>query len=137
MGRETQASTVMVVDDEPRACHLFAKILSEEGYQVVTASSGARALTMAAETRFDAVLLDLVMPDLDGVETLRELRRRGHRSTVIVLTAQGSLSTAREAMKLGVYDYITKPFNLDYLKSVLREGLENRSAGAEHGECAP
>jgi len=126
MNRDSQA-TVMVVDDEPRACRLLEKILSEEGYRVVMATSGEGALTLAAQARPDAILLDLVMPDVDGVATLRELRRQGHWSTVIVLTARGRLDTAREAMRLGAYDYITKPFNLGYLKSVLKEGLERRS----------
>jgi DNA-binding response OmpR family regulator len=125
----------MVVNDEPRVCRLLEEILSEEGYRVVSATSCARALTIAAETRPELILLEIVTPGLDGVAILRELRQRGHESAVIVLTAQGTLQTAREAMTLGAYDYITKPFNLDFLKSVLREGLENGLPGWKGNAC--
>lgn len=129
--------TVMVVDDEPRVCQLFEKILHEEGYHVITATSGRQALVLAPEAKPQLILLDIVMPDMDGVATLRELRRRGHRGAVVMLTAQGTLQTAREAMMLGAYDYITKPFNLEFLKSVLREGLKDRHCGWRKSACAP
>lgn len=129
-------ATVMVVNDEPRVCRLMEEILTGEGYRVVSATNGPRALAVAAETRPDLILLEVVMPGLDGMGILRELRQRGHAGTVIMLTAQGTLQTAREAMTLGAYDYITKPFNLDFLKSVLREGLENRLPGWKGNVCA-
>lgn len=127
--------TVMVVNDEPRVCRLLEEILSQEGYRVVSATSGPRALAVAAEARPDIILLEIVIPGLDGVAILRELRQRGHDSTVIMLTSQGTLQTAREAMTLGAYDYITKPFNLDFLKTVLREGLENDLPGWKGHAC--
>ncbi len=129
--------TVMVVDDEPRVCQLFERILVEEGYLVVTATSGRQALALAAEASPALVLLDIVMPGMDGVATLRELRRQGHTCPVVMLTAQGTLQTAREAMKLGAYDYITKPFNLEFLKSVLREGLGDLGRSRKESACAP
>jgi DNA-binding NtrC family response regulator len=131
MSNDPQA-TVMVVDDEPRVGRLFERILSEEGYRVMTATSGQRALRLAEEAHPDVILLDIVMPGLDGLATLRALREQGHRGTVIVLTAQGTLQTAREAMTLDAYDYITKPFSLDFLKSVLRQGIEQKSAACAH-----
>lgn len=118
-------ATIMIVDDEPRACQLFEKILREEGYRVVTATSGQLALELVSEARPQLILLDIVMPEMDGLATLKELRRQRYSCTVILLTAQGTLQTAREAMMLGAYDYITKPFNLEFLKSVVREGLKN------------
>lgn len=129
--------TVMVVDDEPRVCRLFEKILREEGYQVISAVSGRQALALAPETEPHIILLDIVMPDMDGVTTLRELRQRGHLGAVIMLTARGNLKTAREAMMLGAYDYITKPFNLEFLKSVLRDGLKDCRGGQKERACAP
>ena len=125
--------TVMVVDDEPRVLEVLEKILGEEGYLVVTAASGERALALAAEASPDLIVLDIVMPGMDGVATLRELRRRGQRSPVIMLTAQGTVQTAREAMVLGAHDYITKPFNLEFLKSALREGLQDGPVGGREG----
>ena len=125
---------VMVVDDEPRICQIFERVLGEEGYRVVTAASGEQALALAAEARPDLIVLDIVMPGMDGVATLRELRKRGHRAAVIMLTAQGTVETAREAMTLGAWDYVTKPFNLEFLKRVLREGL--RASQEPRGERA-
>ena len=131
-------ATIMVVDDEPRACRLFEKILREENYQVVTATSGRQALALASEVQPHLILLDIVMPEMDGVATFRELRRLGYFGMVIMLTAQGTLHTAREAMMLGAYDYITKPFNLEFLKSVVREGLRvHRHEGRKGHACAP
>jgi DNA-binding response OmpR family regulator len=130
-------ATIMVVDDEPRACQLFEKILGEDGYQVVAVTSGRHALARASEAQPELILLDIVMPEMDGVATLRELRRLGHLCPVIMLTAHGTLQTAREAMMLGAYDYITKPFNLEFLKSVLRAGLNDRHpAGRRERACA-
>jgi DNA-binding NtrC family response regulator len=131
------SATVMVVDDEPRACQLFEKILQEEGYQVVTASSGRQALALASEAPPQLILLDIVMAEPDGLATLRELRRQGHACAVIILTAHGTLQTAREAMMLGAYDYITKPFNLEFLKFAVREGLKDHAHdGRRESACA-
>jgi len=131
-------ATIMVVDDEPRACRLLEKILREENYQVMAATSGRQSLALAAEVHPQLIVLDIVMPDMDGVATFRELRRLGHLGTVIMLTAQGTLQTAREAMMLGAYDYITKPFNLEFLKSVVREGLRVHRPDEQKGRaCAP
>ena len=128
-------ATVLVVDDEPGVCRLFEKVLREEGYRTIVASSGREALELAGDAQPDLILLDIVMPGMDGVETLRELRRRGHAAVVIMLTAQGSLQTAREAMLLGAYDYVTKPFNLEFLKTVLRAGLSKRCGRRRENAC--
>jgi DNA-binding response OmpR family regulator len=128
-------ATVMVVDDEPRVGLLFEKVFAEEGYQVLTATSGRRALALVAAAPPDLILMDIVMSDLDGMATLRELRRRHYLGPVILLTAHGTLKTAREAMALGAYDYITKPFRLDFLKAVLREALRSYPEGRDDA-CA-
>lgn len=128
--------TIMIVDDEPCVCELLGAILREEGYAVLTAPSGADAVALAAAAEPELILLDMVMPGMDGMATLRELRRRGHRNVVVILTAHGSLQTAREAMQLGAYDYVTKPFNLDFLKSVLREGARDAAEQLRRDACA-
>ena len=131
--------TVMVVDDEPQVCQLLEKILREEGYQVLVAQSGRDALALAtgARPQIFLFLLDIVMPDMDGMATLRELRRQGHQGEVVIITAQGTVQTARQAMLLGAFDYITKPFNLELLKSVVREALRDRLEEQRELECAP
>lgn len=129
--------TVMVVDDEPQACQFLEKILREEGYEVLVAQSGRDALALATGARPQIFLLDIVMPDMDGMATLRELRRQGHQGEVVIITAQGTVQTARQAMLLGAFDYITKPFNLELLKSVVREALRDRLEEQRELECAP
>jgi|RifCSP16_2_1023846.scaffolds.fasta_scaffold144302_2 DNA-binding NtrC family response regulator len=131
------AATVMVVDDEPRFCQLLERILLEDGYRVVSATSGRQALMLAREAEPQLVLLDVVMPEMDGIETLRRLRTMEKKSVVVMLTAHGTVETAREAMLLGAYDYLTKPFSLELLRSVLREGIEERSHGRRDRACAP
>jgi DNA-binding response OmpR family regulator len=121
--------TIMVVDDEPMVCQILERILGEEGYRVVTAASGRDAVAIASQGAPHLILLDIVMPEMDGIETLHELRRQGYRGVVIMLTGRGTLQTAREAMLLGAFDYITKPFDVDFLKAVLREGLKDRLQG--------
>jgi DNA-binding response OmpR family regulator len=126
--------TILVVDDEPAICRSLRKILRKEGYQVVIASSGRQALELAAQSPPQLVLMDVMMPGLDGVSALRELRTHGHQEPVIMLTGHGTLQTAREAMLLGACSYITKPFDLETLRLALREGLEGRQV---EGACAP
>jgi len=117
---------VLVADDEPRITKLVSLALSNEGFRVVTASSGEEALRRAEEVRPDIVLLDIVMPDIDGIEVMRQLRER--RSVpVILLTAKGSTSDKAKGLDLGADDYVAKPFDLDELaarvRAVLRRAL--------------
>src|ERR1700743_2429491 len=97
-------STVMVVDDEPRVLAMFEKIFTEEGYDVISVTGGRRALMLVAAAPPDLILMEIAMSYLDGMATLRELRRRQYLGPVILLTPHGTLATAREAMALGAYD---------------------------------
>ena len=128
---------ILVVDDEPQTCALCARILRREGYDVVIATSGREALALASETQPALILLDVMMPDMDGVATLKELKRQGHRRPIVMLTGHATLQTAREAMLSGAYEYITKPFDLELLKSVLREGIEDRPSRRMEQACVP
>src|SRR5512135_1252697 len=122
---------VLVADDEPRITKLVAIALSEEGFRVVTASGGEDALAKAEEIRPDIVLLDIVMPDLDGIEVMRQLReRRG--VPVILLTAKGSTADKAKGLDLGADDYIAKPFHPDELAARVRAVIR-RSSGAQPG----
>jgi two-component system, OmpR family, KDP operon response regulator KdpE len=118
---------VLVADDEPRITRLVAMALTEEGFRVITAPNGREALDMADEYRPDVVLLDVVMPGLDGIEVMRELRER--RSVpVILLTARGSTADKAKGLDLGADDYIAKPFHPDVLVARVRSVLR-RSTG--------
>ena len=122
---------VLVADDEPRITKLVSLALSDEGFRVVTASSGEEALKKAEEIRPDIVLLDIVMPDIDGIEVMRQLRER--RSVpVILLTAKGATSDKAKGLDLGADDYVAKPFDLDELAARVRAVLR-RALGAAPG----
>ena len=122
---------VLVADDEPRITKLVSIALSEEGFRVVTANSGEEALLKAEEVRPDIVLLDIVMPDLDGIEVMRQLRER-RPVAVILLTAKGSTADKAKGLDLGADDYIAKPFHPDELAARVRAVLR-RSSGAAPG----
>jgi two-component system, OmpR family, KDP operon response regulator KdpE len=122
---------VLVADDEPRITKLVSIVLTEEGFRVVTANGGEEALKKAEEIRPDIVLLDIVMPDLDGIEVMRQLRER-RPVAVILLTAKGSTADKSKGLDLGADDYIAKPFHPDELAARVRAVLR-RSSGASPG----
>jgi len=111
--------------------------LSEEGYRVITARNGEQAVDEASKSHPNLVLLDIVMPRKDGLATLRELKEKGERGPVIMLTGHGTIGTAREAMMLGAHGYITKPYDLELLKRALLEGLQESGLKQGDGACAP
>ncbi len=110
---------------------LVSIALGEEGFRVVTAGGGEEALAKAEEVRPDIVLLDIVMPDLDGIEVMRQLRER-RPVAVILLTAKGSTADKAKGLDLGADDYIAKPFHPDELAARVRAVLR-RSSGAQPG----
>ena len=121
--RAESPPAVLVVDDDQPMHRLFARLLARDGVQVLAASDGAGALAAAATAHPSLILLDLHLPDMDGLDTLRALRAAGETARVVILTGQATLPTAREAMRLGAYDFITKPFNPDFVRAVLRKAL--------------
>jgi PleD family two-component response regulator len=125
---------VLVADDEQRITKLVSMALTDEGFRVVTAAGGEEALAKAEEVRPDIVLLDIVMPDMDGIEVMRQLRER--RSVpVILLTAKGSAGDKAKGLDLGADDYIAKPFHLDELAARVRAVLRRASGVAAGTEC--
>ena len=120
----TSAVRVLVVDDEPALRHTVSRILSDEGYQVSTASDGEEALATAAGLQPTIILCDLRMPRLGGLEMLERYRSGGGRALVIAMTAYGDVETAIGAMQLGAYDYIAKPFHAEEIILVVRKAVE-------------
>jgi two-component system KDP operon response regulator KdpE len=108
-----------VADDEPRITTLVAIALSEQGFRVVTASRGEEALLIEEELRPDIVLVDLVMPDLDGIEVMRQIRER-RQVPVVLLSAKSSTSDKARGLDLGADDYLAKPFQPDELGARVR-----------------
>jgi DNA-binding NtrC family response regulator len=114
-----EPAAVLVVDDEPMMRELLEEYLTELNYRVVTAESGAEAIELVRTRLFDAVLTDLRMPGVDGLELLREVKRHDPAIAVVLMTAAPAVNTAVEALKAGAYDYLVKPLNLDELAGLL------------------
>ena len=110
---------ILVVDDEPQAVELLEEFLTAKGYTVVGASGGEEALRRLKEERPHLMLLDIRMPVMDGLEVLRRAREIDREVGIIMVTAVSEENTGREALRMGAYDYITKPLDFDYLERVL------------------
>ena len=110
---------ILVVDDEPDAVELLLEFLTAKGYDVITASDGEEALRQVKEHRPHLILLDVRMPKLNGMEVLKRVREIDHEVGVIMVTAVNEEETGREALKMGAFDYITKPLDLQYLERSL------------------
>ena len=116
---------ILVVDDKPNMLGLFSKILRDVG-DVVTADGGRRGIERLDAERFDVVVTDIRMPDVDGREVLRHARSLPKPPEVILMTAFATLETAIEALRLGAYDYLTKPFDPDDARAVVERALSKR-----------
>lgn len=101
---------LLVVDDEPRIARLVSRVLVSQGHDVETASTGEEALLKAAARTFDLVILDLLLPGIDGHTVLRELLARNSRARVMVLSALGDLEARAQCLREGAVDYVAKPF---------------------------
>src|SRR5947208_623279 len=118
--------TILVVDDEEIMREILETLLTREGYDVRVASSGAEGLEMARALPFDAALVDIMMPGIDGIATLDELKRIDEDLAVLIITAFASIESAIAAMKAGAFDYITKPFKNEEVLVVVRNAIERR-----------
>ncbi|MBI3330066.1 MAG: response regulator [Nitrospinae bacterium] len=110
---------ILVVDDEAGVCDLLCEFLTGLGYQVITVTSGEEALVQADRERPDAILLDVRMPGMSGLDVLRRIRAQGSTVRVVMLTALEDEATQQEARRLGADDYVTKPFRLSDLEAHL------------------
>ena len=123
---------ILVVDDEEHVRRVLSLMLAGEGYQVVTAAGGREALERFQDEVFDLVILDLRMPDLDGLEVLSRLRAAEPDQTVVMITAYASVDTALTAMKRGAFDYIGKPFQEEEILAVVAKALERARLVADN-----
>jgi two-component system response regulator AtoC len=117
---------LLVVDDDPVTIDLLKEVLSKEGYEVSTALSGEEAIAQGMDHLFDIIITDVRMGEKDGMEVLRFFKKNAPETTVILITAFGSIETAIEAIREGAYDYISKPFKLDEIKFTIQRALEQR-----------
>ena len=128
----SQKKRLLVIDDEENMRHMLSSMLKKSGYQVYTAASGSEALDMVDQTLYDFILCDLRMPDMNGMEFFEAARDKLWASTVIMMSAYGSIDTAVEAMKKGAYDFISKPFKLDEVLLALKKAEERESLKREN-----
>jgi DNA-binding response OmpR family regulator len=120
---------ILIVEDEPGMASFLDQGLSSRGYATKVVSEGSNALAIASEADFDLVILDLGLPDVEGMSVVRELRRRGEHLPILILTAREDLRDKVEGLDAGADDYVTKPFKLEELLARVRVQLrEGRSA---------
>jgi DNA-binding NtrC family response regulator len=117
---------LLVIDDDAVTRELLTEVLQDEGYQVEACESGKIALERAAQDTFDLAITDVRMPEMDGIAVTQALKARQPTLQVIVMTAFGSVETAVEAIRHGAFDYVSKPMNLDEIKSTVRRALVER-----------
>jgi two-component system response regulator AtoC len=123
---------ILIVDDEESFRHMLSVILIKEGYEVETSSNAEEGLRKAAASPFDQILCDIRMPGMDGLAFLREIKKTDVEATIIVMSAYGTADIAIEAMKLGAYDYISKPFKPDEILLTLRKAEEREQLRKEN-----
>ena len=123
--RKMTQNRVLIVDDE-RGVRESMKMLLKNSYNIDMASSGTEAIARLSDIQPDVVLLDLRMPDMSGIEVLQEIKLRDPNVEVILVTAYATIETARKALRLGAFDYLTKPFNPDELANIVSRGMERR-----------
>src|SRR5687768_3501740 len=125
-------ASVLVIDDEEIMRDILGTLLEREGYSVRLASSGQEGLDLAKSLPFDAVIVDVMMPGIDGLQVLDELKKHDDELPVLMITAYASMESAISAMKRGAFDYITKPFKNDEVLVVLQNAIERRQLVAEN-----
>jgi len=123
---------ILVADDDSNLRKVLVSELIEEGFKVDVAESGTKAVTLLESDEYDVLLLDLTMPGLGGMEVLKKIKTLDLPTEVVILTGNATISTAVEAMKLGAYDYLTKPFKLVELRAVLGKAYEKKELSHEN-----
>jgi two-component system response regulator PilR (NtrC family) len=125
-------SVIHVIDDEPVIHDILGQLLSSEGYEVEISSSGEEALEKHSSQAFDVILLDLLMPGLDGIQVLKGIKKIDPQAVIIIITAYASVESAIAAMKIGAYDYIQKPFKHDELLLTIKRAIEHKGLQDEN-----
>jgi len=123
---------ILLVDDEILVCDVLAETLRQKGFEVVTADNGQKALDLFKEASFDMLITDMKMPGLTGIELLKKAKELNPSLLVVIITAYGSIENAVEAMRLGAFHYLLKPFTADAILAIIEKGKEHVSLVAEN-----
>ena len=129
----TEGAKILVVDDESAICELCARSLLRYGYGVVSTTSPLEAVDMMREQEYDLLLLDVRMPEMDGLEVMRRVREFAPDVAIVVMTGYASVEAAIEAVKQGAADFLPKPFQLDNLRLAVSGALARRELSQERG----
>ena len=132
MTSQTAEKRLLIIDDEENMRHMLSKVLTKAGYTIETASNGHEGLRMTDRNAYDFILCDIKMPNMSGMDFLKAARDKIKSTTVIMMSAYGTIDTAIEAMKLGAYDYISKPFKTDEVYLTLKKAEERESLRQEN-----
>ncbi|RQW82467.1 MAG: sigma-54-dependent Fis family transcriptional regulator, partial [Geobacter sp.] len=132
MKKSEEKKKILVIDDEANLRHMLQVVLGKQGYVVDIASDGEEALSMSLASSYDFILCDIRMPVVDGPEFLRRSLDSGISSTIVMMSAYGTVDTAIECMKMGAYDYISKPFKNDEIILVLKKAEEREHLKEEN-----
>ncbi len=119
-------ATVLIVDDEPELLETISERLENHGFSVDTAGNGLQALEVLEKQTFDAIVLDMMMPEMDGIETLKRIRAKHPEMQVILLTGHATVQKGVEAVKLGAMDFLEKPAEIEALSEKIKEAKSNR-----------
>jgi two-component system response regulator PilR (NtrC family) len=122
---------ILVVEDEKSMREVLKILLDGENYEVMTASDGLEGLSSLDKDIFDLVITDMKMPKADGFQVLKKVKEISPDTIVIMITAFGTRETAIEAMKLGAYNYINKPFNIDEIRLIVKRAIEKKKLSEE------
>ena len=131
----TFQARILLVDDEPVIRETLSAILQEEGYRVSTAKTGGEAVTLGREIMFDVAILDLKLPDIEGITVLHEIKQRNPDLIAILITAHPTTESAIRAIQEEAYEYITKPFDVDHVKLVIKRGLDEKRLERKINAC--
>ncbi len=129
--------TILLMEDETNVAKGLKLVLEEEGYQVDWAETGRQAMELFRQKRYDLLLADLRLPDIDGMEVIKEVKHDRPDTGVIVITGYSTVSSAIEAMKLGASDYLQKPFTDDEVKAAIQEALVRQATPAVQPRVLP
>ena len=133
-GADADASTVLLVDDEPNLRRVLSAVLERDGYHVLIADGGRDALKKAKahSGRIDLMVTDFLMPDMNGLELMEATRKHHPKLRTLIISGHGTVRSAVDAMRLGAYDFVTKPFDVEQVRTIVRRALAAASEEALH-----
>ena len=132
-----QKYTILVADDEPNIRRVLQALFEKSGYQVLVAENGKKAVEAASNHPIDVLISDLIMQDMSGVDVMRAVKQKQPHCAMIMITAYGTIKTAVDAMRLGAYDYLTKPFDLDVVTALVARALDDHGLVSERPVGGP